>query len=190
MNAPVDVSGLYLETPRLILRPWQMADLEDFYAYASVDGVGQMAGWKPHESRAESQAVLSAFIAGNRTLALELKENRQVIGSLGLEPVQQLGPELGGLKGRELGYVLAKAHWGKGLMPEGAEAVIRHCFSVLGFDFLTLEYFLWNRQSARVCEKLGFRFYRRTQAETQLGATEQCNLHIRFHPKYDEVTNV
>ena len=109
---------------------------------------------------------------------------------MGLEPVQQLGPELDGLKGRELGYVLAKAHWGKGLMPEGAEAVIRHCFSVLGFDFLTLEYFLWNRQSARVCEKLGFRFYRRTQAETQLGATEQCNLHIRFHPKYDEVTNV
>ena len=50
MNAPIDISGVTLRTPRLLLRPWQESDLDDFYEYASVDGVGQMAGWLPRIS--------------------------------------------------------------------------------------------------------------------------------------------
>ena len=50
MDAPIDVTNIRIETPRLILRPWRMADLEDLYEYARVDGVGQMAGWQPHGS--------------------------------------------------------------------------------------------------------------------------------------------
>ena len=42
MDAPIDVTNIRIETPRLILRPWRMADLEDLYEYARVDGVGQM----------------------------------------------------------------------------------------------------------------------------------------------------
>lgn len=44
MNKPIDISTVILQTDRLILRPWQESDLNDFYEYASVDGVGQMAG--------------------------------------------------------------------------------------------------------------------------------------------------
>ena len=59
MIAPVDVTGIRIETDRLILRPWQETDLEDFYAYAKVDGVGQMAGWLPHKDMEEFWASLS-----------------------------------------------------------------------------------------------------------------------------------
>ena len=48
MNQEIDITGVVLHTPRLTLRPWREEDLEDFYAYARVDGVGQMAGWLPH----------------------------------------------------------------------------------------------------------------------------------------------
>ena len=44
MNKPIDISNVVLETERLKLRPWKESDLEDFFEYASVDGVGQMAG--------------------------------------------------------------------------------------------------------------------------------------------------
>lgn len=44
MDAYIDISGICLETERLILRPWTKEDLDDFYEYASVDGVGEMAG--------------------------------------------------------------------------------------------------------------------------------------------------
>ena len=85
MNAPVDCSHLILETPRLRLRPWRMEDLADFNRYASVDGVGQMAGWAPHRSMEESRKILQMFIDEKKTLALELRQTGQVIGSLGLE---------------------------------------------------------------------------------------------------------
>ena len=44
MNAPIDVTGVELHTQRLTLRPWRQSDLQDFFEYASVEGVGQMAG--------------------------------------------------------------------------------------------------------------------------------------------------
>jgi ribosomal-protein-alanine N-acetyltransferase len=72
-----------LHTERLILLPWQQEDLNDFYAYASVDGVGQMAGWKPHENKEESQQILNSFIEHKRTFALEY--HGKAIGSLGIE---------------------------------------------------------------------------------------------------------
>ena len=71
MNAPVDVTSIRIETPRLILRPWEQSDLEDFYEYARVDGVGQMAGWQPHESVQKSQMILDLFIREKKTFALE-----------------------------------------------------------------------------------------------------------------------
>ena len=45
MNANFYLNGLTIETERLILRPWKQTDLDDFFEYASVDGVGEMAGW-------------------------------------------------------------------------------------------------------------------------------------------------
>lgn len=137
MNAPVDITGLRLETPRLLLRPWRQEDLEDFYAYASADGVGEMAGWAHHRSRKESRTVLNSFITGKKTFAMELKENGRVIGSLGIEeysPMEYDEPEL---LGRELGYVLCREYWGKGLMPEAVRAAIDCCFQTFGCDFLT-----------------------------------------------------
>ena len=83
MNIEIDVSKVILRTNRLILRPWTMDDLDEFYEYASADGVGQMAGWIPHENKETSLAVLQRFIAEKKTFALEF--DGKVIGSLGIE---------------------------------------------------------------------------------------------------------
>ena len=40
MYLTIDLKTTTLETDRLTLRPWTLDDLDDFYAYASVDGVG------------------------------------------------------------------------------------------------------------------------------------------------------
>ena len=50
MNATFKINGKVLETQRLILREFKEEDLTDFYEYASVDGVGEMAGWSHHEN--------------------------------------------------------------------------------------------------------------------------------------------
>ena len=79
MNALIDISGVELRTERLLLRPWRETDLEDFYAYAREDGVGQMAGWKPHESIEESRQILEMFIAEKKTFALEHEGKRNAL---------------------------------------------------------------------------------------------------------------
>ena len=81
MNVPIDISTVTLKTDRLLLRPWRETDLQDLYRYASVDGVGQMAGWTPHKDLEESGRILRMFIEGKKTFALEYQG--RVIGSLG-----------------------------------------------------------------------------------------------------------
>lgn len=183
MNATIDVTGIRIETPRLILRPWRETDLADFYEYARVDGVGQMAGWLPHESMEESKEILGLFIEGKKTLALELKENGKVIGSLGIERVKDVSEIPAELLGRELGYVLSKEYWGRGLMPEAVQAVIGYCFEVLHYDYLTCAHFLRNSQSRRVIEKSGFTFLKEVKHETRYGTVEDTKLYILYNER-------
>ncbi len=182
MNPHIDISNLKIQTPRLILRPWKHEDLDDFYEYASVDGVGQRAGWLPHESKEKSRQILEGFIEKKKVFAIEY--NKKVIGSLGIEFYREDDfPELASLKGRELGYVLSKDYWGLGLMPEAVKAVIEYLFEKEGLDFIIISYFEWNRQSARVTEKCGLKFIKNTVHETRYGTKEPTVCTIIYNKK-------
>lgn len=181
MNKPIDISGIILNTERLILRPWKESDLEDFFEYASVDGVGQMAGWIPHENIEESRKILDDFISHKKTLALEYQG--KVIGSLGIECYDETYyPELASLKGREIGYVLSKEYWGQGLMPEAVKSVIQYLFEVEKLDFIIAGHFETNKQSARVIQKCGFEYVKTIPYETQYGTVETSIENILYHP--------
>ena len=133
MNAEIDISNVVLRTERLVLRPWRESDLDDFFEYASVDGVGEMAGWSHHKTREETQAVLTAFISGKKTFAIE--RSGKVIGSLGIEKYdEEKLPEFSDKSGRELGFVLSKEYWGNGYMAEAVRAVIDYLFGQVGLD--------------------------------------------------------
>lgn len=182
MNAPIDISTTVLHTDRLILRPWQESDLEDLYEYARVDGVGQMAGWKPHESKQTSQRILDSFIHGKKTFALEYAG--KVIGSLGIEHYKEGAyPELDTLRGRELGYVLSKDFWGRGLMPEAVQAVIGYLFETLHMDFVIISHFVWNSRSRRVIEKCGLQYIKNSIHETHFGTKEETREYILYNPE-------
>lgn len=182
MLANIDVTDIRIETERLILRPWTQDDLEDFYAYASVEGVGEMAGWAYHKNREETQIVLNSFIDHKKTFALELKETGRVVGSLGIEKYKQEDFDEPDLLGRELGYVLAKDCWGQGLMPEAVKAVIDYCFRVLAYDFLLCGHFAWNDQSRRVIEKVGFRYVKDISHMTRFDTVEPTRLYVLYNP--------
>jgi Acetyltransferases, including N-acetylases of ribosomal proteins len=159
MNAIVDVSNVVLETKRLILRPWAEKDLEDFYEYAKVDGVGQMAGWNPHKSIHESRHILNLFLEEKKTFSIQLKETSKVIGSVGLEMLSvDLGHPYTNQKGREVGYVLSREYLGLGIMPEAVKGVVQYYFNQEHYDFLQCSHSLSNSQSQRVIEKCGFAF--------------------------------
>ena len=173
MNHPIDVSAVTLETQRLLLRPWRETDVNDLYAYASVDGVGQMAGWLPHQTVEESAAIVRMFIEGKKTFAIECKG--KVIGSVGIEEYEEKEfPEFAAMAGREIGYALSKEYWGQGLMPEAVQTVIRWLFEEIQLDFLVCCHFTDNEQSRRVQEKCGFAHYKLVQSETRYGIVKDA----------------
>ena len=184
MNATFQINGLVIETDRLLLREFEQHDLCDLYEYASVEGVGEMAGWKHHETIEKTQEILNNFIKENKTFAIVLKENNKVIGSLGIEKygMEHALTEFDGYQGREIGYVLSKSYWGKGLMPEAVKAVISYLFNELNWDFLTCGYYDFNKQSKRVQEKCGFKPYRKLKMDTHMGTTEPGVLNLLINP--------
>lgn len=175
-NVPIDISGVTLETERLILRPFEESDLDDFYEYAKVPGVGECAGWSHHKSKEESQTILSLFIAGRKTFAIVLKGNCKVIGSLGLEECHFPPSYYPELTVREIGYVLSKDYWGHGYMSEAVGRLIDYCFMDLGLDALSCCHFKGNDRSQRVIEKSGFRYLFTNTYETQMGMTISDNM--------------
>ena len=171
MNAEIDVTGVRLETPRLIIREWFLSDVDDFYYYASMDGVGQRAGWAPHKSKEESLERLTRWLKEKKTFAIEDKETHKAIGSIGIERYgsEDKLTEFTNYRGREIGYVLSKEYWDKGLMTEAVKRVIDYLFNELDYDFLLCGHFDENVASKRVQEKCGFVPYRKLVFDTQLG---------------------
>ena len=184
MNANFEIGELVIETERLILRPFKQSDLHDFNEYASVPGVGEMAGWKHHETIEKTQEILDMFIKEDKTFAIVFKKTNKVIGSLGVEKygLEEKLTEFTSYYGREIGYVLSKDYWGKGIMPEAVGAVINHLFNDLNLDFLTCGYYDFNNQSKRVQEKCGFKPYRKLVMDTRLGTKESGILNLLINP--------
>ena len=142
-----------LETKRLILRPFRMSDLEDFYEYAKTPGVGENAGWKHHGSITESNIILQNFIDKDDVYAIEFKDNHKVIGSVGLHIMNNDNLE------RELGYVLSKDYHNMGIMSEATKEVVRYCFEELHLNKLWCMHFEENVISKRIILKNGFVFH-------------------------------
>lgn len=143
-----------LETERLILRMWRKKDAPELYEYAKNPNVGPHAGWKPHESVAESRMIISQLFLTNMCWAIVDKKSGKVIGSIGLEE-DKFRPDI---KSKELGYSLSEDYWKQGIMTEAAKCVICHAFDNLKLDVLMIRTGDANLRSQRVIEKCGFAY--------------------------------
>jgi RimJ/RimL family protein N-acetyltransferase len=74
-----------------------------------------------------------------------------LIGGCGFD-----GFEVGKSHRAEVGYVLAKPFWGRGVMTAVVQRACRHAFEEFGLVKITAHVFSHNPASARVLEKCGF----------------------------------
>ena len=143
MTVNIDLTGVVLDTERLILRTWREDDLYDFYEYASVEGVGEMAGWPHHACLENTRAILDCFIAEKNVFAIQLKESDKVIGSLGFHKSWTEGKKkYEQLKAVQIGYVLSEDYWGKGLMPEAVKRTNNYLFEESSSEAVTVTHFI------------------------------------------------
>ena len=146
-----------LITERLILRKWKPNDSKDLYEYASSELVGPNAGWSPHENEEESKEIINMFIANQDTYAIVLKAEDKVIGGIGLHD-RKPDKNIANLKQREIGYVLNPKYWGREIVPEAVNELIRYSFEELDLDLIWCGHFDFNNNSKRVNEKCGFKY--------------------------------
>jgi len=144
-----------IETARLYLRQFTPNDLEDLYRIYSDSEVMKYLS-KGVRNREETAADLFQIIADWEKHAFGLwavvnKQNNQLIGDGGLRFLGKT-PEV------EVGYVLAKAYWGKGLASEVAAASLKYGFEVLKLEKVVAVADTENRYSRRVMEKMGMKY--------------------------------
>jgi RimJ/RimL family protein N-acetyltransferase len=148
-----------LETERLLLRPFEERDLDDYARLCADPEVMRYLGDGRTLNRTEAWRQM-AFFLGHWTLrgyglwAAVLKATGACVGRIGLHnPL--------GWPGLEVGWALDRGFWGLGLATEGGRAALDFAFNRLGIDHVISVIRPDNERSIRVAERLGERFERR-----------------------------
>ena len=150
------MSVLTIETKRLRLRPFNLDDSVPLHKILEVEGVLQYfpTSDPPDLERVEKLVQLQIDHwdeHGYGWWAVEALVNKHLIGWSGL----QFLPETDEI---EIGYLLARPYWGKGLATEGALIGINYGFKSLNIPTITGIVHPENAGSQRVLEKIGLKF--------------------------------
>lgn len=144
---------LPLRTPRLTLRDFVDDDLASIRAYASDEQVLRHVLYESRDEPALRQhldrVLASQSIRPRRAweLAVVVTRTDRVIGTCDLA--------LAGRREADLGYMLARAYWGRGYATEVATALLGAAFDVLRVERVSALVDVRNDRSRRVLEKAG-----------------------------------
>lgn len=168
-----------METERLILRQWQPSDFEPFAQLNQDRDV--MEHFPSLPTTEETQSHIKRFIGhfekhGYGLWAVELKENNQFIGFIGLQNVPFDAPFAPAV---EIGWRLAKPFWGKGYALEGAKACIDYAFNTLNLNKIVSFTAIPNKRSIKLMERLGMSF-QSTFTHPALPADHPLALHVLY----------
>jgi RimJ/RimL family protein N-acetyltransferase len=150
-------AGPRLKTARLLLRRWRAEDLAPLAALNADPVVMEHmpATLTEEQSTALIERIERSFEADGYGLwAVEVPGEAACIGFVGLAPVEIDVPFAPAV---EVGWRLARAHWGKGYATEGARAALRFGFERRGLTEIVSFTAEVNRRSRAVMERLGMR---------------------------------
>lgn len=146
-----------LSTPRLLLRQWRDADREP---YARLNADPEVMRFFPGtQSQEQSDRSIAAWSLeleerGWSNWAVECLEDGSLVGFVGLSIPKRALPFTPCV---EIGYRLAKAHWGKGFATEAGKACLRYGFEVLQLPEIVSFTAKLNTPSQAVMQRLGMK---------------------------------
>jgi [ribosomal protein S5]-alanine N-acetyltransferase len=145
-----------IETERLVLRPFTLADAPEVRRLAGAREIAAGTLTIPHpyppgaaEEWITRQLQPERVSAGHGpTFAMERRGDGALLGAVGLNVVREHDRA-------ELGYWVGKPYWGEGYATEAARAVVRYGFEELALNRIYAFHFTNNPASGRVLQKLG-----------------------------------
>lgn len=140
-------------TPRLGMRRPVLADARAlFESYTQDPMVCRFMIWAPHASEANTREFVEWSVEAWKTgsqLPYVIAE-RNSDRAIGMIEARMQGTAV------EIGYVLARAHWGKGFMPEAIQALTGIALADAGIFRVHATCDVENTASQRALEKAGF----------------------------------
>jgi len=144
--------GPVLETPRLTLRPLQVADAAALATLASDIGVARMTSLMPHPfPRSAAERIIDHLGASDfaRQVAFAVDgEDGDLVGVVALDVKNAPAPELG--------FWLGRPYWGKGYATEAVTAALDWVKDEWGKRYVVAGHFADNPAAAEVLIKAGF----------------------------------
>ena len=150
LRAPIVV-----ESERLIVRPVEEGDLQALLLVNGDDEATRFLPYASWRSLADGRAWferMSVMGARGESIQYVLTERASTlaIGTCLLFRYEESSARA------ELGYVLGRSYWGRGIMREALVAVINCAFGAYGLRRLEAEVDPLNQASSRLLESLGF----------------------------------
>ena len=145
-----------LETPRLTLRELTQSDAEGVFAIRSDFEVTRYNTGLAYERLDQARDIIQAIRTGysdgiELRWGITFKDNPLVIGMCGFNYWVRHD------RRASIGYDLARAYWGKGLMTEAVRAMVKFGFEQMNLNRIEADADGRNPASARVLEKVGFK---------------------------------
>ncbi len=147
-------AGHTLDTERLRLRFMEERDLDAFAGMYADPETMRYIGEGKVLSRMDTWRSIAGVLGhwllkGYGMWAVEKRSTGELIGRLGFIDVE-------GWPGFELGWLIARSHWGVGYASEGASAAYDYAIHTLKRERVISLIRPGNDRSVRVAEKLGF----------------------------------
>lgn len=145
-----------LETPRLLLRKPVAEDADGVFDYSSDERVTEFLSWGPAESLEDTRSFLdevSKKIEANELFdwGLVLKETGEFIGTCGFVSIDSNN------RSGEIGYLLSRKYWNRGIMTEALSRIIEFGFENLGLNRIEAKCDTDNIGSEKVLQKVGMK---------------------------------
>lgn len=141
-----------LTTERLLLRAPELSDAPEVLVFRGDPAV-QRFNDEPLQTVAEAATFIEFLrdeIAADQRRHWAIVFEDTVVGLIGLHAWQQHH------RRAELGYDMARTHWGRGIAFESARAVIEYGFGAMALHRIQAHTIADNHRSVRLLERLGF----------------------------------
>ncbi|KMY54391.1 GNAT family acetyltransferase [Bacillus sp. FJAT-27231] len=169
-----------LYTERLYLRKMTVEDASSLFKIWSDPDVTRFMNIDHFTEEDQAKDIimyLDELSHENKAVRFSIieQQSNQIIGSCGYNFLDFENAKT------EIGYDIAKIHWGKGYAPEAVSALIDHAFHPLNFNRIEAKVEPENINSIKVLQKLTFTFERTLrQYEKVKGKFIDLNLYSRL----------
>ena len=146
-----------IKTERLLLRKFRLEDAEEMFENWAKDPENvKFLEWNAHKDANETRSIIKMWneeYKSKKTYnwCITINDTNEIIGNITVVKFFE------DIDCAEIGYVISKKHWNKGIMTEALGGVIKYLFCKVGVNRIQLKHDVDNLASGKVMIKNGLK---------------------------------